>query len=357
MSYRYRPHVIAAATILVAALIVAPSISSAQGSIQQPPPQNYQPAEPSKVPQPVAPGTAFTPYNEKTPTHAIDRKSVYFAIEFEDRHAIAFFERVNNSWTDPEIAPFSGTYSDLDPMFSPDGNRLYFSSNRPIGEGAVIKDYNIWYVDKTDDGWGQPVMLSKAINKWADERYPCAVADGSIYFSASYDKAGGGKQDVFVSRFVDGAYQEAELIGDSISTAYNEFAPFVLPDERFILFSASGRDDSYGGSDIYISFRHENGTWRPAFNLGLQINTVADDYAPRISHNSSLLFLTSDRVPEEQPFELSYYTQIIQNKGKPKEGMTDMYFLDAKVWQLPPGATEGIEMPEPKGSQPKPIEP
>ena len=34
-------------------------------------------------------------------------------------------------------------YSDIEAMFSPDGKRLYFASNRPLKEGDEPKDFDI----------------------------------------------------------------------------------------------------------------------------------------------------------------------------------------------------------------------
>ena len=40
------------------------------------------------------------------------------------------------SWSTPKVAEFSGQYGDNDPFISPDGSKLFFSSNR-IGPGKA----------------------------------------------------------------------------------------------------------------------------------------------------------------------------------------------------------------------------
>src|SRR6187549_1889445 len=42
----------------------------------------------------------------------------------------------NTKWSTPEVASFSGKFGDLEPAFSADGRKLFFSSNRPI-EGST----------------------------------------------------------------------------------------------------------------------------------------------------------------------------------------------------------------------------
>ena len=43
----------------------------------------------------------------------------------------------NGQWGKPEVAPFSGRYRDLEAAFSPDGQTVYFSSDRPISGDTV----------------------------------------------------------------------------------------------------------------------------------------------------------------------------------------------------------------------------
>jgi hypothetical protein len=36
----------------------------------------------------------------------------------------------NGKWSEPEVAPFSGTYRDLEATFTADGKTIFFSSDR-----------------------------------------------------------------------------------------------------------------------------------------------------------------------------------------------------------------------------------
>src|SRR5918997_779397 len=57
-------------------------------------------------------------------------------------------------WQGPDTLPFSGPdpRRDLDPAFSPDGRRLYFSSNRPSGPAwsDTATRTDTWYADRID---------------------------------------------------------------------------------------------------------------------------------------------------------------------------------------------------------------
>ena len=50
------------------------------------------------------------------------------AFEFS---TILVARRIDGVWSEPEVAPFSGSYRDLEPYVAPDGRTMYFESLRP----------------------------------------------------------------------------------------------------------------------------------------------------------------------------------------------------------------------------------
>ena len=67
------------------------------------------------------------------------------------------------------------------------------------------KDFDIWMVDKTSDGWGSPKNLGAPVNTDALEIGQCLAPDGSLYFSSNRE-GGKGKFDIYISRFIDGKF-------------------------------------------------------------------------------------------------------------------------------------------------------
>ena len=52
------------------------------------------------------------------------------------------------------------------------------------------------------------------------------------------------------------------------------------------------REDGYGGSDIYISFRAKDGSWVPAINMGDKINTAFDESGAHVTDDGKYLFFS-----------------------------------------------------------------
>lgn len=196
------------------------------------------------------------------------------------------------NWSQPKIAIFSGVYSDMEPAFSSDGKKIFFSSNRPEGTSPK-KDYDIWFVEKKKDGWGTPQNIGPIVNTSANEFFPSVAANGNLYFTASYE-GGVGKEDIFIARWKDGKYAEPIALDTGVNSPLYEFNAFVSPDEQIILFTSYGRKDDSGRGDIYMSTKDSTGKWMTAKNLQL-INSDKLDYCPFLSFDKKTLFFTSER--------------------------------------------------------------
>jgi hypothetical protein len=195
-------------------------------------------------------------------------------------------------WSKPEIAPFAGKYSDLEPAFTPDGKKLFFASNRPL-TGQTTKDFDIWCVEKKGNKWGDPINLGEPVNTSTDEFYPSITLRGNLYFTAAYKNAVG-KEDIYLAVFENGKYNTPVPLDSAVNSTTYEFNAFVSPDEQFIIFTSYGRTDDKGRGDLYLSTKDLDGRWQPAKNLTL-LNSEKMDYCPFVSFDKKKLFFTSER--------------------------------------------------------------
>ncbi|HMH23464.1 MAG TPA: hypothetical protein VK563_16875 [Puia sp.] len=262
---------------------------------------------------------------------------------------ILYAHFTGGAWSDPEVADFSGSYSDLEAAFSPDGTTVYFSSNRPVGAGpgsglapgsvgsvssamAVMpKDFDIWTVKKDKNGkWAGPLRLDTVINSTRDEFYPSIARNGNLYFTREMEN-GKGKEDIVMSEWKNGRYQEPHSLPEAINSDKYEFNAFVDPDEHFLLFTSFGRADDLGGGDLYVSFKNVKGEWMPAAHLDSTINTRSIEFCPFVSPDKKYLFFTSGQPlfapPFEKPLKFRLLQQLLQGPGN---GLTDIYWMD---WQ------------------------
>lgn len=231
-----------------------------------------------------------TALEEYRVTFAPDGKTIYFArsqaffpVSRESTILTSRFE--NGSWTPPESASFSGRWPDIDPFITRDGQRIYFSSIRPV-EGEMREDSDIWYVDRQGDGWSQPVHLA-AVNTPSDELYPSLGPDGTLYFGSDRPDGRGG-WDLWGARPAAGGFSSPFNLHDVNSPDW-EFNPTISPDGRYLVFTSIGRTEGIGMGDLYASW--SNGpTWSFPVHLNPWANSPADDYHPSFSPDGQTLY-------------------------------------------------------------------
>lgn len=240
----------------------------------------------------------FTPdgrtayFSESTGFFPITRQASIYVSHFDDGH-----------WSTPQVASFSGQYSDIDPFISPDGQRLYFSSIRPVN-GVTRGDIDIWMVQRTASGWSEPTRLGDEVNTTADELYPSASANGTLYFaSGPIMPTPGLHWDIYRAEWVDDGFAPRENLGAAVNTEPSasdahlqsawDFNPEISVDGKTLVFTSLR--PGFGFGDLYVS-HFRNGAWTPAENLGPSVNTASDEFHPTLSRNRQELYFVR-RIP------------------------------------------------------------
>ncbi len=252
---------------------------------------------PGLTPEIFAPGIVSTEKRELNSVFTPDGKEFYFSIQTPgEGYAVWFMRKEEDGWTTRRKAPFNSEYSDVDMCVSCDGKHMFFGSTRPLTTGGPPPgDFQIWVVQRMGDGWDEPKNLGAPVNAGKRSLYPTITREGTLYFQGIFPESFGGR-DIYRSRLVNGVYTEPENLGSAINSQYNEGDVLIAPDESFIIVSTGGRPDGYGGGDLYISFRKDDGSWTKVMNMGSRINSSATEYCPMLSPDGKYFFFTSKKT-------------------------------------------------------------
>ncbi len=257
-----------------------------------------------------------------------DGSEFYYSIWLPNRKGVVMKSRFEKEvWSTPQPAFFSGRYSDIEPAFSPDGNRLYFASNRPVMD-SINQGYDIWYTEKVNGLWAEPVNAGFPVNTEVDEFYPSLAINNNIYLTRGY----GNQEKIVCCRYNDSIWMEAEILSDSVNASHFQFNAFIDPDEEFLIYSSVGRGDGYGGGDLYINYRDSLGSWGKAYNLGDKINTPFLDYCPYVAPDGDFFFFTSGKINDtinNNPVSTLDDLDLLFHANE--NGHSDLYWISTKV--------------------------
>jgi len=150
------------------------------------------------------------------------------------------------NWSQPEPFTYnSDNYSVGHPAFSADGNKLYFVSNMPGGQGGS----DIWVCTKKDEKWSDPQNLGSVVNTIMDEVFPYMDCKGKLYFS-SEGHLGYGGLDIFYTSEVSGNWDKPTNMMGGVNTSYDDFG-VAIDHKMEIGLVSSNRPGGQGSDDIY----------------------------------------------------------------------------------------------------------
>lgn len=277
---------------------------------------------PGITPEIFAPGIISTGFDELFGSFTPDGKEFYYILGGEPVWTILVLKEENGVWTKPEVAPFSPKYRGKF-CLSPDGNKVVLTSLRPLnGKGEPSKIFHTWIVERTKTGWGEPKLIKILDNAFA----PSLAANGNLYFFIDRQ----GKNDLYMSQFINGRYTEPVNLGNAVNSARDEIDPFIAPDESYLMF----RSDRREGAGIYICYKNEDGSWTQAKHMGAEINSFDWVNIGSVTPDGKYIFLfgiKSHYKPYiEKPISYEEKVEILNGPGN---GSIDIYWVDAKVIQ------------------------
>lgn len=178
------------------------------------------------------------------------------------------------------------------PSLSSDLNTLYYSAE--YNENGFGR-YDIYKVIKSKSGWSLPKNLGQNINTDWWESAPSISPDGQALYFSSNKPGGYGGIDIYVSyKNERGGWKQAVNLGPAINTAGDEQTPFIHADNKTLYFSSTGWP-GFGGADLFVTYKKVNGSWAKPINLGYPINTNENEQSVAISSNGKEGYIASDR--------------------------------------------------------------
>ncbi|MEE4196903.1 MAG: tetratricopeptide repeat protein [Bacteroidales bacterium] len=289
--------------------------------------------------------------NTSTLSLSHDGKELYLYRDddFDGNIYVSFFR--NGRWTKVKKLNenINTKYWESHASLSPDGDKLYFVSNRDGGLG----DLDIYVSERlTDTTWGVAKNLGETINTPWNENTPFLTTDGTKLFFSSEGHENMGGYDIFYSQKINGKWSKPVNIGYPINTTDHDL--FFSPHENGkFAYSSEYSNYSYGGADIYLyQLFHipENNQIKVEGILTMDNpeNRNRKDFVIHITDT-----VTMDTIATLHPDEDRLDYQFRTSRGKDHlvwEGESDQgnqYFI-SKAYQIKEVFLESLDLKEPR---------
>jgi hypothetical protein len=211
-------------------------------------------------------------FSESNPVVISSDNGLLFSRRLQLRTALFHTKLTDGRWSAPvDIIPDLNVDDKFYPTaLSKDGKTLYLYSNFDfIG--------NIYTSKYENDRWNPVVKLNENINTKYWESHATISPDGKKLFFSSNRKGGYGGLDIYMSELDSiGQWGMARNLGPVINTPYHEDTPAMTEDGKTLFFSSRGHYNM-GGYDIFYSTMLGDGEWSIPLNAGYPLNTTDDD--------------------------------------------------------------------------------
>lgn len=187
------------------------------------------------------------------------------------------------------------------------------------------KDFDIWYAEVDSNSLTEAKKMGTHVNSDNFEPSIFFSYNGEKLFIVSDRPGGYGGLDIYISeKDENGEWGPARNLGPNINTPFNEDAPYLDPNERTFYFSSEGHS-SMGGYDVFRSTMKDT-TYSSPVNLGFPINTPGEDIYFTMTKRYNRGYYSSNNLKGEGDMDIYRITfaderdPIAELKGYVKEG-------------------------------------
>lgn len=189
--------------------------------------------------------------------------------------------------------------------------------------------YDLYKVQRTPWGWSKPKNLGQRINSDYWDSAPSIAPDGNSIYFASNRPDGYGGIDIYVAyKNEKGYWEDAINLGPTINTKGDDQTPFIHADNQSLYFSSNGHP-GFGGADFYVSRKKIDGSWTTPLNLGYPINTYDNEGSIAVASNGVSAYIASDRADSRGELDI-YKITLAENTRAHKTWYIKGEIIDSK---------------------------
>lgn len=250
---------------------------------------NPVPFDPVRLPPPIN-----TDNLEYTPLPSVDGEEIVFTRRLNGQED--FYVAYKKDSTDYGVYPIeelNTPYNEGAHTLSADGRMMIYTACDYQGKN---KGCDLYVTLKKKGKWAKPTQMNRAINSTSWDGQPSLSSDGKTLYFSSERPGGQGGRDIWYSKYhEEKGWSLARPLPSGINTPGHEESPFIHADGHTLYFRSSGLG-GMGDYDIfYTRYLTDKKGWTKPKNIGYPINTKGDDGALSVSLDGKTAYFASDR--------------------------------------------------------------
>ena len=205
-------------------------------------------------------------------------------------------------------APFNTQYNEGGPSITADNRFMVFTiCERNPKTGA--QNCDLYYTTYEYGVWNSIRPMPEGINRpesW--ESQPTISPNGDILYFTSDRKGGYGGLDLYRStKDANGNWGVPENLGAAVNTKKNEKSPFIHPDSESLYFASDGHP-GMGGYDLFkIQIAQGSAQWGKPMNLGYPINTGSDEIGMMVTLDGQKAYFASNKINQSNGWDIYFF--------------------------------------------------
>ncbi len=258
-----------------------------------------------------------TGYSDYNPLVAADENSIIFTSDRpigandESGHSYIYISnrKSDSTWSTAHLfdKSLNSMVENVGSFISADGQQLFVT-------GYNGKTNSVLTSFPGDSHWDTPQDPGGDINSPPNATNVCVSPDGNtLYFVSERPDGFGGKDIWRCVKLPNGKWSKAVNLGSTINTPYNEETPFMHVDGKTFFFSSEGHT-GIGGYDIFFTQLLDNGKWVEPFNLGYPVNSPGNETHFSLSTDGKRAYFSSDRPTGNGGYDI--YEILMPSSGE-----------------------------------------
>lgn len=180
--------------------------------------------------------------------------------------------------------------------YSPETKTILMGSENKYRYGSEVLGFDFFNFKAGEFSYQKPLKVI-GYNNYGDYADAFFSKDAKrVLFGIESDLTQGGYDLYFTQPKDEETFGLLQNMGKHLNTAADESNPFLLSDNKTLLFASNGYS-GYGGFDLYVSTRLDDSwtNWSPPKNLGSKINGQSFETSPYYDEQSEMLYYVSFR--------------------------------------------------------------